>query len=555
MDVVRLQYGYDRAGNRLYRRDYLALANSASFDELYDYDGLDRLTSFDRGELNSANTGLTGGPTLTQDWTLDGTGNWSGFSQTVQSALTQTRTHNPVNEITGISETVGTAWPDPSYDANGNTTSFPKPASLGDGMTATYDAWNRLVKVADSGGTVAEYQYDGLDRRTEKIAGGTTLHDYFSDQWQTLEERTGSSASADRQFVWGQRYLDDLILRDRASERLYALQDALFNVVALTSNTGAVQERFAYQPYGQSEPLDSDFSAYLGTDLNWEYRFTGRELDLESGLQINRHRYLHLQLGRWITRDPVGDQLGEVNRYLYVRLHPTISTDPSGLIDGQPEWKLLLQNAANLHGRYFYRGPIGHEAFVAKLKTEVVPHLNFDSGSNLGDADAIYYPISNTIAYRPPMGLVSRLTALHETVHALNDFEGRYGWDAESDEALAWGATAIYDMINLSPLRIFERDLPNLDCAQAKERWANIWDKNVIGSLPDRLLSATLAWGGGGANSRSLTNEDYLDIEKHLGLKVRCSELAAIYETLPTDSSYDNPCKLCCPKQLPKAFE
>ncbi|MBL9162276.1 MAG: hypothetical protein JNL18_06070 [Planctomycetaceae bacterium] len=329
MDVVRLQYGYDRAGNRLYRRDYLALANSASFDELYDYDGLDRLTSFDRGELNSANTGLTGGPTLTQDWTLDGTGNWSGFSQTVQSALTQTRTHNPVNEITGISETVGTAWPDPSYDANGNTTSFPKPASLGDGMTATYDAWNRLVKVADSGGTVAEYQYDGLDRRTEKIAGGTTLHDYFSDQWQTLEERTGSSASADRQFVWGQRYLDDLILRDRASERLYALQDALFNVVALASNTGVVQERFAYQPYGQSDPLDPDFTPYSGTDFNWEYRFTGRELDLESELQMNRNRYLHLQLGRWVTRDPVGYLSGP---NLYSAQSTTTKVDPHGNI-------------------------------------------------------------------------------------------------------------------------------------------------------------------------------------------------------------------------------
>src|SRR5690606_10235789 len=113
----------------LYRRDEVARSQTplAKYDELYGYDGLNRLTSFDRGELNGGNTGLTGSPTLTQDWTLDGTGNWSAFSQTVQSALTQTRTHNPVNEITGIGETVGTAWPDPAYDANGNTTSFPKP--------------------------------------------------------------------------------------------------------------------------------------------------------------------------------------------------------------------------------------------------------------------------------------------------------------------------------------------------------------------------------------------------------------------------------------------
>jgi RHS repeat-associated protein len=329
MDIVRLKYGYDRSGNRLHRRDEVARSNSASFDELYGYDGLNRLTSFDRGELNGGNTGLTGSPTFTQDWTLDSTGNWSGFSQTVQSPLTQTRVHSTVNEITGIGETVGTAWHDPAYDANGNTTSLPKPASLGDGMTATYDAWNRLVKLADSGGTVAEYAYDGLNRRTEKVVGGTTRHAYFCDRWQTLEERTGSSASAERQFVWGQRYVDDLVLRDRTSERLYALQDALFNVVALTSNSGVVQERFAYQPYGQSEPLNSNFTDYSGTNFQWEYRFTGREFDLESGLQINRHRYLHLQLGRWLSRDPMRYVDGS-NLYENVTSNPINLEDPSG---------------------------------------------------------------------------------------------------------------------------------------------------------------------------------------------------------------------------------
>jgi hypothetical protein len=39
--------------------------------------------------------------------------------------LTQTRSHNQANEITEISETVGGSWPTPSYDPNGNTTSFP----------------------------------------------------------------------------------------------------------------------------------------------------------------------------------------------------------------------------------------------------------------------------------------------------------------------------------------------------------------------------------------------------------------------------------------------
>jgi RHS repeat-associated protein len=345
-DLVRLKYGYDRSSNRLYRRDEVARSQTpaALFDELYGYDGLNRLTSFDRGLLNSGNMGLSSGPTLTQDWTLDPTGNWNGFDQTVVNALTQTRDHNAVNEITDIGETVGDPWKTPAYDANGNMTMLPRPSDLTKGYAGTWDAWNRLVKLQTDDvvpKTVAEYEYDSFNRRTVKKvydSGGSlaaTHHDYFSDQWQTLEERVDASTSADRQFVWGERYVDDLVLRDRSAggslnERLYALQDALFSVVALTNTSGAVQERFAYQPYGQSEALNPNFSAYSGTDYEWESRFTGRQLDLDTRLQINRMRYLHLQLGRWVSRDPIGYGNVELNMYIYVGDMPSMAIDPNG---------------------------------------------------------------------------------------------------------------------------------------------------------------------------------------------------------------------------------
>ena len=330
--LVELKYGYDQVGNRLYRRDEKAHALNAGFDELYGYDGLNRLTSFNRGQLGSGNTSLSSGPTLSQTWSdLDPLGNWNAFTQTVQNALTQTRSHTEANEIDDISKTVGDDWPTPSYDANGNTTSFPDPRALTAELGATYDAWNRLVKL-DDGSTLAEYQYDGTNRRTIKTADSVTRHYYHSDRWQVLEERTGSNTSADRQYVWGERYVDDLILRDHSSTRLYALTDALFNVVALTDDDGAVLERLAYQPYGQSEELDPDFTSYSGTNYQWEYRFTGRELDLESGLQLNRNRYLHMQLGRWMTRDPIRYVGSQWNLYEYVQGHALTERDPSGLV-------------------------------------------------------------------------------------------------------------------------------------------------------------------------------------------------------------------------------
>jgi hypothetical protein len=39
-----------------------------------------------------------------------------------------------------------------------------------------------------------------------------------SDDWQIVEERVDSSTDPDRQFLWGQRTTDDLLLRDRDTE-------------------------------------------------------------------------------------------------------------------------------------------------------------------------------------------------------------------------------------------------------------------------------------------------------------------------------------------------
>ena len=75
-------------------------------------------------------------------------------------------------------------------------------------------------------------------------------------------------------------------------------------MVALTDDDGDIVQRFAYQAYGQSEELNPDYTSYSGTNYSWGYRFTGRELDLETGLQLNRMRYLHLQLGRWVRAIP-----------------------------------------------------------------------------------------------------------------------------------------------------------------------------------------------------------------------------------------------------------
>ena len=102
-------------------------------------------------------------------------------------------------------------------------TTIPKPADPTKAYTATYDAWNRLVRIEELLLAVlvklAEYDYDGAKRRTvqKTYTDGVlseTRHLYYTEPstWQVIEERTGTSpdsANAERQFVSGLRYIDE----------------------------------------------------------------------------------------------------------------------------------------------------------------------------------------------------------------------------------------------------------------------------------------------------------------------------------------------------------
>ena len=167
-DVDRIHYAYDSAGNRLYRQIDPAIYATDNMDQAYTYDGLYRLATSQQGTLSG--TTISGTPTTEEDWTLDGLGNWSNYvtkaSGTVN--LNQGRTASPANEISGMSASAGPTWATPAYDLTGNMTSVPIPASPTSTYAATYDAWNRLVSLANGTTTVASYTYDGLNRRIVK---------------------------------------------------------------------------------------------------------------------------------------------------------------------------------------------------------------------------------------------------------------------------------------------------------------------------------------------------------------------------------------------------
>jgi RHS repeat-associated protein len=61
-----------------------------------------------------------------------------------------------------------------------------------------------------------------------------------------------------------------------------------------------------------------------------ELLFTGRRCDPETGLQLNRHRFYHQQLGRWLSRDPIGYKGSRWNLYKYGKSAPARYRDAFG---------------------------------------------------------------------------------------------------------------------------------------------------------------------------------------------------------------------------------
>jgi hypothetical protein len=125
-----------------------------------------------------------------------------------------------------------------------------------------------MTEVDASGSAVGQYQYDGAHRRTISVTT-QTRHVYFTDDWQSIEERVGAATTMDRQYVWGTRYIDELICRDDASpERLYATQDENFNLTAIVSAAGASQEHYYFDPYGSRSILNPG-CAFCGQHRPW----------------------------------------------------------------------------------------------------------------------------------------------------------------------------------------------------------------------------------------------------------------------------------------------
>jgi RHS repeat-associated protein len=117
---------------------------------------------------------------------------------------------------------------------------------------------------------------------------------------------------------------------------LLDLPDALGSTTVVIDRASAeVVEDATYAPFGATE---SDLRAERWDGFREDYRFTGKEEDVEVGLYYFGKRYDAPLLGRWVSADPltIHSRGADPNAYSYVHGAVLKATDPHGLTDPFP---------------------------------------------------------------------------------------------------------------------------------------------------------------------------------------------------------------------------
>jgi RHS repeat-associated protein len=173
--------------------------------------------------------------------------------------------------------------------------------------TFTYDYRNRRLSTAGELSFFESYTYDNADRiiRAERYNGSHAEENLIARS-ETAYDTRGRVYKTTRYGV-----------------------APTGGTVSVTDEAGNPAERYAYDAFGNSIVLNTAWEVQAGSFLGWETRFGSYRWDQETGLYCVRQRYLHSQLGRWFSRDPLGETQG-IELYLADNNSPSNFVDPSG---------------------------------------------------------------------------------------------------------------------------------------------------------------------------------------------------------------------------------
>ncbi|MCU1752682.1 RHS repeat-associated core domain-containing protein [Pseudomonas sp. 6D_7.1_Bac1] len=319
---------------RSYDQDYRLTAQTVvGWSNLYDYDANGNITQIQSSLLGELNYSYDALDRLTEDanasqqqtFSYDAVGNRTDKTLTpliegqVQGSAVTTyqygASNNRLIQIDGQSV---------SSDAAGNLIQDRADRQL------IYDEQNRLSSVKSGDLTLAEFRYNALGQRTQKVTPqGVTAFLYGpSGQLlgETLFDIDGKKLTS-QYYVW----LDGLPLGGvsvnydatgalASSTPFYIHSDHLNTPRIATNASQHTVWQWKSDAFGAGEASGS---------LTLNLRFPGQYYDAESGLYYNYFRDYDPETGRYVQSDPIGLS-GGLNTYAYVEGNPLKYVDPTG---------------------------------------------------------------------------------------------------------------------------------------------------------------------------------------------------------------------------------
>ena len=296
---------HDNVGNRLQRSE-----DGDSVD--YSYDAVYQVTA--------AQSSLDD-----EGFSYDAVGN-----RTAGPSATDSYTHNAANQMTQGGELSF------AYDERGNQSYRYLNSAQTDYWHYSWNAEKQLIQaeLTEAGTTVRTltFAYDAFGRRMEKQItenGTTKTTSYVYDGEDILLsiDNDGSTTTA-TYFIHGPG-IDEPLAMVKGGSSHYYHADGLGSIVAITDSSQTIVQHYDYDTFGQLTASD---------DFANGYTFTGREWDDELGLYYYRARYYDAQIGRFISKDPIGFAGGDVNIYRYVGNQPVNWLDPFGFSAWSHYW-------------------------------------------------------------------------------------------------------------------------------------------------------------------------------------------------------------------------
>jgi RHS repeat-associated protein len=181
--------------------------------------------------------------------------------------------------------------------------------------------------------------------------------------------------------------------------------------IVLDKDTSELVERSTYQAYGGAE---TDYRPERWKGFREDHRFTGKEDDVEVGLQYFGRRYYAPLLQRWISADPLAIHGfgADPNVYAYVHGRALMSVDPVGLDGSVLDWigDKLKQGGDKVagaldYGKEYVKGVAGKvkDIAVGTVTEDVLkPIDNFAKAAAHGDTVGVLKQVGTYIVKNNP---------------------------------------------------------------------------------------------------------------------------------------------------------